>query len=170
MTAGLPDTQLWPLRVRCCKCGEEKCPRRRGSRNKPVCKDCAGPVVMHVKLPKPAPRSSVLRIVDIHLGARTTNQAIETLHDYGITVIVTQKMHRLRIISSWDAHTRRLVLETLLNANSNALRPGGWSWLLREQVKSADGTITIREQLFQAPPATEQYFGQADPGLFYDTI
>lgn len=169
MTAGLPYTQLWPL-LACSKCGEEKCPRRHDGRTKPVCKDCAGPVVMSVKLPKPAPRSSVLRIVDIHLGARTTNRAIETLSDYGITVIVSQKMHRLRIISSWDAETRHLVLETLLNANSNALRPGGWSWKLREHVKGPDGNVTIREQLFQAPPKAARYFGQADPGLFYDTI
>ena len=169
MTAGLSYTQLWPL-LACSKCGEEKCPRRYDSRKKPVCKDCAGPVVMYVNLPKPARLSSVLRIVDIHLGARTTNCAIKTLRDYGVTVIVSQQMHRLRIISSWDADTRRFVLETLLNANSNALRPGGWSWSLREQVKSADGTTTIREQLFQAPPATEQYFGHANTGLFFDTI
>lgn len=171
MTAGLSYTELWPL-VACSKCGEQKCPRRRDSRKPPVCKDCTGPVVMTVKLPKPAPLNSVLRIVDIHLGARTTNRAIETLRMHGITVDVSQQMHRLQIISSWDAETRHFVLETLLNTNSNALRPGaaGWSWLLREQVRGSDGTVTIREQLFEKPPAHDQHFGHAEPGMFYDTI
>lgn len=171
MAAGLTHTELWPL-VACSKCGEQKCPRRRDDRKPPVCKDCAGPVVMTVKLPRSAPRSTVLRIVDIHLGARTTNRAIDTLRAHGITVIVSQQMHRLRIISKWDPETRRFVLETLLNTNSNALRPGptGWSWQLREQVRDSDGTITIREQLFEKPLAHHHHFGHADPGMFYDSI
>lgn len=169
MAAGLTHTELWPL-VACSKCGEQKCPRRRDDRKPPVCKDCAGPVVMTVKLPQSAPRSTVLRIVDIHLGARTTDRAIDTLRAHGITVIVSQQVHRLRIISKWDPETRRFVLETLLNTNSNALRPGGWSWLLREHVRGQDGIVTVREQLFKAPPKNHRYFGHADPGMFYDMI
>lgn len=164
------DTQLWPL-VKCSKCGEPKCPHkrnRRNRRNKPVCLDCKGPVVMHVGRPYVKGGSGIRTRYDvtIHLGARTTQTALRQLWDNAIDVRVSKEMHRLRFEDVLWRMQRSFVLTTLLHANSNALVPGGWSWLLRERVILPTGLTETREQLFEAPPASVKYGIDADPGAY----
>lgn len=162
MTAGL----IWSL-VPCSKCGEAKCPPQRPeSKRKPICMDCKGPVVMRVGLPDYGKTVDIWQEVKIHLGARTTQSALDELRAHDVLVFATGQMHRLAIIANWR-DKRHFVLETLLNANSNSLQPGGWSWELRERVFLRDRSTSTRVQLFEAPPATEKYGIYADPGVDY---
>lgn len=118
-----------------------------------------GPVVMTVRQTMYDDGDNDLIV--IHLGARTTNRAIKEVQKRVKSLKVVLNRHHLYITSRSWAEDRVPVLETLLNANSNALRPGGWSWELRERVRDKDSGIITRTQLFEAPPATERYFGQA---------
>ncbi len=108
------------------------------------------PVVMKIALPT---RDQHGDHVKVQLGARVPSHALEELRRWVKRVHVTGSNHRL-YIDSWSwAHDRTEALEILLNANSNALTPGGWSWELRERVRDREGNISTRVQLFEAPPA-----------------